>query len=299
VKTVVVKIVASLLLLIGAAAPARAQMPPGGGELPPIEVQKLRPNLFLLTGAHANTVVFVRSKDVVVIDTKGPTSWWGGAIADEVKRLSRLPITTIINTSASGSHVGGNPAFSGKAEIIAHEYAAADMRKMTSMFIKPTGGGLPTRTFKDRLTVGSGAERLELYYFGPSAMRSGIFVVIPALRVLITGIAFGGKFLPALTRPPYGGNGVEYPATLSKALPLTREIDTIVPARGGAAKPQALAVHRDFMRGFLEYVRQAKKTGKTPAAAARAWKIPPRFAGYTADPNLVLGGIETIYRQLP
>jgi cyclase len=275
-------------------------MPPGGGELPPIEVQKLRPNLLLITGAHANTVVFVRSKDVVVIDTKGPRPWWGGAIADEVKRLTSLPITTIINTSASGSHVGGNPAFSGgKMEIIAHEYAAADMRKMTSMFTKPTGGGLPTRTFKDRLTVGSGAERLELYYFGPSAMRAGIFVVIPALRVLVTGIAFGGKFLPAITRPPYGGSGVEYPNTLTKALSLTREIDMIIPARGGVAKPQDLEVHRDFMRDFLEYTRQAKKAGKTPAAAAKAWKIPSRFAGYTADPMLVLGGIETIYRQLP
>jgi len=299
-KTAVVKTMASLfILLIGTVAQAGAQMPPGGGELPPIEVQKLRPNLFLLTGAHANTVVFVRSKDVVVIDTKGPRPWWGGAIADEVKRLTSLPITTIINTSASGSHVGGNPAFSGgKMEIIAHEYAAADMRRMTSMFTKPTGGGLPTRTFKDRLTVGSGAERLELYYFGPSAMRSGIFVVIPALRVLITGFAFGGKFLPAISLPPYGGRVPEYPDTLTKALVLTRQIDTIIPARGGVTKPQDLEVHRDFMRDFLEYARQAKASGKTPAAAARAWQLPSRYTAYTADPALVVVILETIYKQL-
>jgi cyclase len=300
-KTAVVKTAASLfLLLIGTVAQAGAQMPPGGGELPPIELQKLRPNLFLVTGAHANTVVFVRSKDVVVIDTKGPRPWWGGAIADEVKRLTSLPITTIINTSASGSHVGGNPAFSGgKMEIIAHEYAAADMRTMTSMFTKPTGGGLPTRTFKDRLTVGSGAERLELYYFGPSTNRSSIFVVIPALRVLVTGVAFGDKSLPPITRGSFGGSGVEYPATLTKALSLTREIDKIIPARGGVAKPQDLEVHRDFMRDFLEYARQAKKAGKTPAAAAKAWKIPPRYAGYQADPILVLRGMEAIFRQSP
>lgn len=299
-KTAVVKTVASLfLLLIGTVAQAGAQMPPGGGELPPIEVQKLRPNLFLVTGAHANTVVFVRSKDVVVIDTKGPRPWWGGAIADEVKRLTSLPITTIINTSASGSHVGGNPAFSGgKMEIIAHEYAAADMRKMTLMFAKPTGGGLPTRTFKDRLTVGSGPDRLELHYFGPSHFRGDIFIVIPALRVLLTGDAFGGKFLPALGRAN-GGDGVEYPNTLTRALPLTRNIDMIITGHGGVAKPQELEVHRDFMRDFLEYARQAKKAGKTAATAGREWKLPLRYAGYTADPNLVLGGLELIYRQLP
>ena len=284
-----------VLLLIGPVMTVHVQLP----ELPPIEVQKLHPNLFLVTGAHANSVVFVRSRDVVIIDTKGPKPGWGHGIADEVRRLTKLPITTVINTSASGSVVGGNPDFAnGKIEIIAHEYAVPDMRWMKLMFPKPTGGGLPTRTFKDRLTVGSGADRIELYYFGPTTNRSAIFVVIPAVRVLITGVSFGGKTLPALTRP-HGGSGVEYPNTLTKALTLTRNIDMIITGHQGVAKPQDLEVHRDFMRDFLESARQAKKAGKTAAAAAKAWRVPPRYAGYTADPTLVLGSIETIYRQLP
>jgi len=280
------------VLLIGRVASAHAQ-------LPPIEVQKLRPNLFLVTGANANTVVFVRSTDVVVVDTKGPKPGWGRAIADEVKRLTKLPITTIINTTASGDHVGGNPDFAGsKIDIIAHEYAAADMRKMTLMFTNPTGGGLPTRTFKDRLTLGSGPDRLELYYFGPGHFRGDIFVLIPALRVLLTGDAFGGKFLPALGRAN-GGDGVEYPNTLTKALALARNIDMIITGHSGVAKPQDLEVHRDFMRDFLERTRQAKKAGQTPAAAAKAWKLPAGYVGYEAQPDRVLGAIEWIYRQLP
>jgi cyclase len=285
------------LLLVGAVTTAGAQTP--------IEVQKLRPNLFLLTGGSpnaagpANTVVFVRSADVVVIDTKGPRSWWGDAIADEVKRLTTLPITTIINTSASGDHVAGNIALAKKKiEIIAHEHAAADMRKMGAMFTKRTGGGLPTRTFADRLTVGSGVDRLELHYFGPTTNRSGIFIVIPALRVLLTGDAFGGKFLPALTLP-HGGNGVEFPNTLTKALPLTRDIDMIVTGHSGVAKPRDLEVHRDFMRDFLESTRQAKKAGKTAVAAAKAWRLPARYAGYEAQPDLVRWSMELIYRHLP
>lgn len=283
--------VSLFVLLIGQVASAHAQ-------LPPIEVQKLRPNLFLLTGANANTVVFVRSTDVVVVDTKGPNAGWGRAVADEVKRLTKLPITTIINTTASGDHVGGNPDFAGsKIDIIAHEYAAADMRKMTLMFTQPTGGGLPTRTFKDRLTLGDGPDRLELYYFGPAHFRGDIFIVIPALRVLLTGDAFGGKFLPALGRAN-GGDGVEYPNTLTKALPLTRNIDMIITGHSGVAKPQDLEVYRDFMRDFVESARQAKKVGQTPAAAAKAWQLPARYVGYVAEPAKVLGAMEWIYRQL-
>jgi cyclase len=284
--------VSLFLLLIGPVVSVRAQ-------LPPIEVQKLRPNLLLLTGGNANTLVFVRSNGVTIIDTKGPGPGWGRAIADQVKQLTKLPITTIINTTASGDHVGGNPDFAGSTiHIIAHEYAAADMRKMTLMFTKPTGGGLPTRTFKDRLTVGSGPDRLDLYYFGPSPMRSDIFVVIPALRVLLTGDAFGGRFLPALSRVD-GGDGVEYPNTLTKALPLTRDIDMIVTGHSGVAKPEDLGVHRDFMRDFLEATRRAKKAGQTAAAAARAWRLPARYVGYEAQPARVLGAMEWIYRQLP
>ena len=290
--------VAVCLLVVGSAAPAFAQMPPGGGELPPIEVQRLKPNLLLVTGAHANAVVFVRSKDVVMIDTKGPKPGWGRAAAEAVKRYTKLPITTIINTSASGSAVGGNPDFAdGKTEIIAHEFAIPDMRFMRMMFPKPKGGGLPTLTFKDRLTVGSGADRLELYYFGPTTNRSSIFVVIPAVRTMVTGVAYAGKALPALTRPS-GGNGVEFANTLTKALPLTRDIDTIIPGAEGVATPKDLEVHRDFMRDFLDYAKQAKLAGKTPAAAAKAWKIPARYKGYKADPALVVGGLETTYRQL-
>lgn len=275
-------------------------------EATPIEVRTLRPNLFLLTGGSPNTggsattVVFVRSTDVVVIDTKGPRPWWGDAIADEVKRLTKLPMTTIINTSGAGDHVAGNIALvNSKIDIIAHERAAADMRKMTLMFTKPTGGGLPTRTFKDRLTVGSGPDRLELYYFGAGHCHGDIFVMIPALRVLLTGDAFGGKFLPALARNS-GGDGVEYPNTLTRALPLTRDIDTIITGHsGGLARPQDLEVHRDFMRDFLESTRQAKKKGLTAAAAAKAWRLPARYAGYEAEPARILGAMEWIYRQLP
>lgn len=287
------------LLLIAQLGPLKAQMPPGGGQLPPIEVQKLRPGLFLITGAHANSVAFVRSTDVVLIDTKGPRAEWGRAVAEAVRTFTKLPITTIINTSASGSHVGGNPAFADrKVDIIAHEYAAADMRKMKLMFTRPTGGGLPTRTFKDRLTVGSGADRLELYYLGPSMNRSGIFIVIPAMRALLTGAAFGGKALPPLTRPD-GGDGVEYPNTLTKALALTRDIDMVITGHSGVATPRDLELHRDFMRDFLESTRQAKKAGLSPAAAARAWKVPARYISYEAEPARVLGTMEWIYRQLP
>jgi hypothetical protein len=44
---------------------------------------------------------------------------------------------------------------------------------------------------------------------------------------------------------------------------------------------------------------QAKKTGLTAAAAAKAWRVPARYVGYQAEPGRILGAMEWIYRQLP
>jgi hypothetical protein len=92
---------------------------------------------------------------------------------------------------------------------------------------------------------------------------------------------------------------VEYPNTLTKALPLTRNVDMLITGHGGVAQPQDLEVHRDFMRDFLASTLQAKKAGQTAAVAARAWKLPARYVGYEAQPDRVLGAMEWIYRQLP
>ena len=72
-----------------------------------------------------------------------------------------------------------------------------------------------------------------------------------------------------LSFAPTVETGSPYPETLTKALALTRDADTLITSHGGLAKPKDLEVHRDFMRDFLESVRQAKKAGRTAAEAAR------------------------------
>jgi cyclase len=269
----------------------------GSQEMAGIEVQKLRPNLFLLTGGNANTIVFVATKGVVIIDTKGPIAGWGRAIAEQVKELTPLPITTIINTHNHGDHVGGNVDLQGTKSIIAHENAAAHMRKMALMFPKPTGGGLPTQTFKDRLTIGTGADQIDLYYFGPAHTDSDTFVVIPALKVMVAGDAFQGKLVPALDRA-HGGNGVEYPRTLARAVVVSRTVDTVITGHRGVATPKDLAEYANFMRDLLESVRRGKSKGKAPGEIAASWTLPPAYRGYEAPPKQVASTMEWIYKQI-
>ena len=65
------------------------------------------------------------------------------------------------------------------------------------------------RTFKDKMTLGSGADQIDLYYFGRGHTNGDAWVVFPALRVVHAGDIFSGKNLPLLDANN-GGSGVAH-----------------------------------------------------------------------------------------
>src|SRR4030095_9419961 len=152
-----------------------------------VEVEKLRDNLFVLKGGGGNTAVFVGAQRVVVVDTKNPG--WGQPILDRIKELTPKPITTIINTHTHGDHVSGNVEFPATVEVIVHENTAANMQEMRAstqtapngqppnIFKANNGRGMPTKTFTDRMTIGTGADRVDLYYFGRGHTNGDAWVV--------------------------------------------------------------------------------------------------------------------------
>ena len=85
------------------------------------------------------------------------------------------------------------------------------------MFKENPGKGLPKRTFKDKLTIGSGADQINLYYFGPAHTGGDAFVEFAAHRIMHTGDAFPNKGLPIMDQNN-GGSGVEYADTIRKAV---------------------------------------------------------------------------------
>ena len=141
-----------------------------------VEVEKLRDNLFMLKGGGGNTAVFIGATGVVVVDTKLPD--WGRPVLEAIRNLTPKPITTIINTHTHGDHVSGNVEFPATVEVIVHENTAANMQEMRAstqtapsgqppnIFKANNGRGMPKKTFKDRMTIGTGADRIDLYYFG-------------------------------------------------------------------------------------------------------------------------------------
>src|SRR5688572_21787852 len=196
-----------------------------------IEVDTLTDNLFVLkalaAGGGGNTAVFITANGVVVVDTKNPG--WGQPLIEKIKTLTDKPVTLIINTHTHGDHVSGNVEFPATVDVVSQENTAKNMESMrtptgitpapgtpANIFKENGGRGMPKRTFKDTLTVGSGNDRIDLYYFGRGHTNGDAFIVFPTLRVMHAGDIFSGKNVPLLDAVN-GGSGVEIGKTLAKA----------------------------------------------------------------------------------
>ena len=295
--------------LLGAAAlsmsVAAYQQPP---QPQPLEAQKVRDNFYMLVGGGGNTGVFIGANGVTVIDTKNPG--YGTPILAKIKEITPKPVTMVINTHTHGDHVSGNVEFPATVDVVTQENTAANMKKMapvtglpqngppTNIFEQNGGRNLAKRTFKDRMTIGSGAERIELYYFGRAHTNGDAWIVFPALRLLQAGDAFAFK-QPPIMDANNGGSGVDYPETLAKAYASIKNVDTIINGHMPApTTPADLKEYEEYVRDFVTYAQNQKKAGKSVDEATAGYKVPDRFKGYTAAAARVKPDVQVIYDEM-
>ena len=292
-----------LLLAVGALSIAVA----GQQEERVVEVEQLEDNLYVLRGGGGNSAVFVTGDGVVLVDTKMPG--WGQPLLDKIAELTPQPVSTIINTHTHFDHVGGNVEFPAAVEVVTHANTERLMREWNdisglnfageNVFADSNGRGMPTRTFTDRLTLGSGAGQVDLHYFGRGHTGGDAWVVFPALRYAHTGDMFAGKGMPLLDANN-GGSGVDFPGTLRNAHRTLTEVDTYITGHSTQMAPDDLAEFADYVATFVEDVRAAKQAGRSVEEFAGSWMPPSRFSGYDAATEQRLqANAQIIYDELP
>jgi glyoxylase-like metal-dependent hydrolase (beta-lactamase superfamily II) len=216
-------------------------------------------------------------------------------ILDKVKSVTAKPITHIINTHTHGDHVGSNAFFAPTVDIVVHENTAANMNRMEAFKDPTKKHGLPDRTFKDKLTVLSGNDAIDLHYFGAAHTSGDAFVVFRNLRVLHTGDAFPGPQLPIMDTNN-GGSGVAYPGTLAKATAILANVDKVIPGHSGVTTPQALRDYTEFITTFVNTITAAVKSGKTAEQALAEYKPADKFASYATTRGKA--NVDVIYKEV-
>ena len=263
---------------------------PTTASLAATKIERIKDNLYMITGSNVNpieafaggnTAVLVTGTGVVVVDTKLPG--WGQVLVDRIKTVTNKPITTIINTHTHADHTGSNEFFGTNVETIVQENTRANMARMDE-FKGDKAKFLPKRTYKDKLTIGMGKDRIDLYHFGPAHTSGDTFVVFPALRVMHVGDVFAWKSLPYID-PANGGSVLEHPKTLARAIAAIKDVDTVITGHIPLATLNDLKVYADFTQDFADWAAAQAKAGKTADEAAAAYKVPAKFVGYTPSVN--------------
>jgi cyclase len=273
-----------------------------------IESDQIKENLYVLKGGGGNSAAFITAGGVILVDTKN--AGWGQPLIAKIRTITDKPITTIINTHSHYDHVSGNVEFPATVDIVAHENSKAEMqawRPVTGstatfpdVFKENNGKGLPTRTFKDRLTIGSGSDRVDLYYFGRGHTGGDAWVVFPSLRTVHAGDMFANKNLP-LIDANNGGSGIEYPRTLEKVVAGIRNVDTVINGHAPATMTfDDLREFVDFNKDFAAWAQSQMKAGKTvEQAVAEYTRHPDKYRSYNAPQAArVRSNLQVYYDEL-
>ncbi len=221
-----------------AAVALQAQGLPGIGA-----TEQVSPNVYKIFGAGGNTTAFVRTDGVVLVDTKLANN--GAAILAKVREVTDKPVTMIINTHSHPDHLGSNQeidtARGGNVQVVVQAKTAARMAAMPS-------NSKVSQSFEDRLTLGSGRDQIDLYYFGPAHTDGDAFIVFPQEKVLLMGDVMAWDMGP-LIDPGSGGSMVATPVTVGRLAETVTGVDKVVEGHG----------HVNTWAGLLRYLAYSQK----------------------------------------
>ena len=248
-------------------------------------IRNVRGNLYIIPGQGPNTAVFLTRSGVVLVDTKLPGN--GEAILKQVRSVTDMPVTMIINTHSHPDHTGSNDYFPVSAEVVTHEntqkWMAANPKTAAIRAM------MPDRTFTNVMRLGSGDDRIDLYYFGPGHTNGDAFVVFPAVRVMHAGDQMAWNMAP-LIDPNAGGSVIALPDTLEKAVKGIANVDTVIEGHSQVNTWAGFVEYTRFNRALLEAAKagMGKRTAEEIAGSLRQ-----KFPVQTGDeliPGVEYGG---------
>jgi glyoxylase-like metal-dependent hydrolase (beta-lactamase superfamily II) len=274
---------AGILLAGGVITAAAAQGLPGIED-----IEQVSEHVYKIAGAGGNSVVFVRSDDVVLVDTKIPGQ--GEGILAQVRKISDLPVGMVINTHSHPDHIGSNAFFADNpgVTVVAQANTAARMAAGSGPF--------PPARVDERFTtyreIGEGDERIELHWFGAAHTDGDAFVFFPQDKVLMAGDAYAWHMSP-LIDPASGGSMLAAPTTLTAAYYNIPAADTVITGHGGVRSREDFFSFVTFNRALVQIAEQTVQAGGTEDEAMARLNAMPGFAifmGADRLPGLEYGG---------
>jgi glyoxylase-like metal-dependent hydrolase (beta-lactamase superfamily II) len=255
--------VALIVLFVLTAAIGRAQAPQGagrggrGGAGQVVEkIRQLKPDLYMITGGGANTLVRVTPDGLIVVDTKNPGDENYNRLMEEIRTVSNLPVRIVINTQHHPDHVGTNQKFiDAGAQVVALEALKTHMASDQRTKAIP---GLPTQTFAKDHVVKLGGAEVRMYSFGRGHSGGDTIVYFPDSRVVMVSDQMTDN--APIVDFANGGSAVGWAPILDGVMKL--DFEMAIPGRG---EPKTRADVEAYRTKFATVVTRASAAIKAGA----------------------------------
>ena len=182
----------------------------------------------------------------------------------DIRKISNKPIKFLIDTHYHSDHTLGNVEFAKLgAIIISQENARKNMEKagagmvqhaeksgLSPQDLKDTKVTHPTLTFKERVTLYLGNNKVEIIYPGPAHTSGNVIVYVPREKVLFAGDLLFTDFHPYLGEADIAG----WVKVLDRLMAM--DVTKIIPGHGPLSTKKDLA---DLKTYLLVFDQKAKE----------------------------------------
>src|SRR5579863_4689268 len=248
---------AAMLAVLGLAGGSLRAQGRSAAEDPVAKIRQLKPNLYLITGSGANTVVRVTPAGVIVVDTKNPGENRYDRMMEEIKSVTDQPVKFVFNTHHHPDHVGNNKQFiDAGATVIAVDALKANMASDPRTKDIP---GLPTQTFAKDYVLKLGGAEVDAHFYGRGHTGDDTMVYFPAEKVVMVSdqMSDGTPIVDFAN----GGSAVEWTQVLDGVLKL--DFDMAIPGRGEPKTRADVQAFRDKFASVISRASDAIKAGAT------------------------------------
>ena len=248
------------------------------------KIRELKPNLYLITGAGANTLVRVTPEGLIVVDTKLASDENYKRLMEEIASVSKQPVKYVLNTHHHPDHVGNNQKFiDAGAQVVGLD---ALKKHMTSDPRTKDIPGPPTVTFAKDYVLRFGGAVVEAHAFGRGHTGDDTMVYFPDAKVVMVSDQITNA--TPIVDFANGGSAVEWTQILDGVLKL--DFEMAIPGRGDPKTRAEVEAYRKNFAALIDRARDAIKGGASRDQLAMqvktddlGWQFNPQFYGQLYD----------------
>jgi cyclase len=293
-----------------------------------LDVVRVRPNFYMISGAGGNIGVQIGSDGIVLVNAGIEAA--SGQILAALRKLTPLPIRYVIDTNAEADFVGGNGKLAkagrtiftnvlgnqdvadamtngGAAAILAHDSILQRMSAPTGKASPFPTDALPTEAFyPKRYTLRMNDEGIEVLYQPAAHSSSDSFVFFRGSDVVVAGDVIDKNRFPVIDVANGGSIQGEIDA-LNKLIELTiapipfiyKGVGTyVIPGHGRLCEQMEVVDYRDMVVVVRDVIADMIKQGKTLDQIKAASPAKAYATQYGRREGSTSGFVEAIYKSL-